>query len=600
MTAGALAVAVVATAVAVGALTRGETGAGPPRVLTHELTLGLGTARLQTDAAAISGDGRRIAHVAIDQRGVYSLYVRDVTEAVARPLPGTEGVRRVAFSNTNDEVAFTRVSLGPLTIVPLDGAPARVLAEDAQAWPVWGEGHVYFVNAELGISRVPIEGGAVERVTPVTEDGLVRVPSDVLPGEEVVLFTEFDGGSEAASVRVLSMDSGEMTTLTRGFGGVVRDGVLVYAAESQDRLMGVAFDPETLEVSGDAVMVVAGVASAGSLFGGAVFNVSRSGDLIHAPAGLIGDGRVRPVWVDRSGNVTTVPADWWISPVNSVSGLALSHDGTQLAVASGGAGQNDVELFVNDLRGGPLRRLSFEAPVSTRPFWSPDDREVFYFQDVTGSFLEGDLVARRADGSGGARTIVPSVGIGEGSWSRDGAWMIYRVGVPARRSRDIFALPAGAEASESIELVATDAVEQDPSLSPDGRWLLYQSNRSGQHEVYVRPFPRVGDGLQQISLAGGTEPRWAHSGREIFYKDEQARMVAVPVEAGSSRLEVGSHEVLFDASPFWSDPASPQYGVAPDDQRFLMLRGEGTGRWGLVATWNWIEQAKARVEETNR
>jgi hypothetical protein len=364
--------------------------------------------------------------------------------------------------------------------------------------------------------------------------------------------------------------------------------------------MGVAFDPAGLEASGAEVTLLSEIAPAGSLFGGAFFDLSPSGDLIHAPEGLIGDGRVRPVWVDRSGNVTAVPADWWISPVVGVSSLALSHDGTRLAVASGGAGPNDVELFVNDLRGGPLRRLAFDAPLNTRPFWGPGDREVFHFQDATGSFLEGDLVARRADGSGGARTIVPSVGIGDGAWSRDGAWMIYRVGVPARRSRDIFALPAGAEASESIELVATDAVEQDPSLSPDGRWLLYQSNRSGQHEVYVRPFPRVGDGLQQLSLAGGTEPRWAHSGREIFYKDDQARMVVAQVEAGPSGLQVSSHEVLFDATPFWSDPASPQYGVAPDDRRFLMLRGEGTGLRGLAVTWNWIEQAKSMVDEANR
>jgi Tol biopolymer transport system component len=302
------------------------------------------------------------------------------------------------------------------------------------------------------------------------------------------------------------------------------------------------------------------------------------------------------VWVDRTGNVARTPTEWRLSPIPSVSGMALSHGGNLLAV-SGGTDLSQVDLFVHDLRGGPIRRLPGDARVNTRPFWSPDDREIFYFVDPAGAYLQGNLVARRADGSGAVREVLSGVGIGSGSWDRDGEWMIFRVGVPARTSRDIFALRAGE--AEPIELVATEAVEQAPSLSPNGRWLLYQSDQSGRHEIYVRPFPDVNDGLQQISLDGGTEPRWAHSGREIFYRDFQGAMVAVEVQSSSGELRVTGRQALFDASPFWSDPASQQYDVAPDDARFLMLQPQGAGNQ-LFVVWNWLERAKSLIEEGNR
>ena len=593
VTAGALVVAAIALVVAAVAITRSE-GEVAPRVLAQELTLGVGGPRLPARDAEISSDGRTVVYRVTDRRGVQSLYARGVTESAARPLSSTEGVRYHAISPSSDQVAFTSVGLGRLSIVPLDGGAARVVAENAQSVPVWGEGYLYFLDDALTVSRVPIDGGAVERVIPPADDGLVRAPTDMLPGGDVLLFNEFQRGEPSGSVRALSIETGEMTTLAAGFGGVVRDGLLFYTAESRDQVIGVEFDSRTLSVSGPEVPVLSDIASGGA-FAGTTMNLSRSGDLIHAPSGSFVESAVRPVWVDRSGGVTTIANDWSFSPSIAITGIDLSHDGYRLAVASGV--ENRTELYIRDLRGGPVQRLAFEGPVNTRPFWSPDDREVYYFQDPSGSYLEGSMMARRADGSGSARQVLAGVGIGGGAWSRDGEWLIYRVGVPARPSRDIFALRSGS--SEPIELVATDAIEQAPSLSPNGRWLLYQSNRTGQHEVYVRPFPEVDAGLQQISLDGGTEPRWAHSGDEIFYRDSEGRMVSAGVDSDASELRVSERDVLFDASAFWSDPASQHYDVAPDDQRFLMLQREAAVN-RLIVTWNGLQQAKEMIEAESR
>jgi len=142
------------------------------------------------------------------------------------------------------------------------------------------------------------------------------------------------------------------------------------------------------------------------------------------------------------------------------------------------------------------------------------------------------------------------------------------------------------------------ATEQAPSLSPDGRWLLYQSDRLGEHNVFVRPFPGVDQGLVQVSLAGGTEPRWARSGTEIFYRDADGQMVSAQVDADTG-FRVTARDVLFDASAYWSDPAAQQYDVAPDDQRFIMLeRQPGSG--SLVVIWNWLDGVKARLREEGR
>ena len=138
------------------------------------------------------------------------------------------------------------------------------------------------------------------------------------------------------------------------------------------------------------------------------------------------------------------------------------------------------------------------------------------------------------------------------------------------------------------------SVVHPPSLSPDGRWLLYQSDRSGEHNVFVRPFPEVDQGLVQVSLDGGTEPRWARSGAEVFYRDADGQMVAATVGAEEG-FRVTARDVLFDASPYWSDPAAQQYDVAPGDERFIMLeRQPGSG--SLVVIWNWLAGVKARLE----
>jgi Tol biopolymer transport system component len=145
-----------------------------------------------------------------------------------------------------------------------------------------------------------------------------------------------------------------------------------------------------------------------------------------------------------------------------------------------------------------------------------------------------------------------------------------------------------------VPLVATAATEFFPSLSPDGRWLAYASNESGALEVYVRPFPTTATARWQVSTAGGGEPVWAHNGRELFYISGKGDMVAAEIRPGAV-LSVGAQHVLFSLAPFVRSGSFPSYAVAPDDNRFLLVReGDASQQGELVIAQSWAGELSRR------
>ena len=143
--------------------------------------------------------------------------------------------------------------------------------------------------------------------------------------------------------------------------------------------------------------------------------------------------------------------------------------------------------------------------------------------------------------------------------------------------------------------MATEFAEDQPTLSPDGRWLAYVSDETGQDEIYVVPFPNAGDAKWAVSTSGGGEPLWSHSGRELFYRNGQGEMVAVQVETEPT-FSPGQSEVLFSETQFQSGLNDAQYDVTPDDERFIMIRRVG-GEAGSHLIWvqNFFEELKERM-----
>jgi Tol biopolymer transport system component len=260
-------------------------------------------------------------------------------------------------------------------------------------------------------------------------------------------------------------------------------------------------------------------------------------------------------------------------PQGVIEAASLSPIGKAIAVQLSRDGRRDI--WIKQLPSGPFSRNTFGDTSSTRPSWSADGKEVLYVNDRAGAGA-GPAYSHRADGTGAARLLFASdtMDIGQIVASRDGRWLILRTAPVGSRTPDIIALKTGS--TTPVPLVTTPAPELFPALSPDGRWLAYTSSESGQPEVYVRPFPETSSAKWQISTAGGSEPAWASTGRELFYLNGKVEMVSAEIHVSPS-FSVGAQHVLFPASQFARPGPVPSFSLSPDNKRFLMVReSDGT------------------------
>jgi hypothetical protein len=179
--------------------------------------------------------------------------------------------------------------------------------------------------------------------------------------------------------------------------------------------------------------------------------------------------------------------------------------------------------------------------------------------------------------------------------SQDGQWIIARRVAGEVGNGDIYGGHVGDSAL--VPLVVGPAREVTPALSPDGKWLAYASDESGTFEVYVRPFPDVSTARWQVSTAGGTAPLWAHSGKELFFRNNRGDLVVAQVSATPS-FTIGAQRALFSLTPFPFAGPVQLYAISPDDKRFLMLRETAAGESGLlVVSEHWFEELKARAQK---
>ena len=178
-------------------------------------------------------------------------------------------------------------------------------------------------------------------------------------------------------------------------------------------------------------------------------------------------------------------------------------------------------------------------------------------------------------------------------YSSDSTWLVFREGQDA--AADIYAARLPLD-GVLVPLVVTEFQEWAVSLSPNGRWLAYVSNRSGRNEVYVRPFPDAHASLHQVSTNGGREPVWAHSGRELFYVNGANELVAVQVSSDPG-FAPGQQEVLFSVAAYLRNPGVTMYDVSPADRRFVMFRFDDDDPVApeLILVENWAEELRQRV-----
>ncbi len=476
--------------------------------------------------------------------------------------------------------------------------------------PPWGitwtedDTIIYAGRRTGGLLRVPSTGGSSLHSTAGEVRGSIasrRVCRDdepcCLPQKRA---RRLDGIRRKSSSRPST--TGERKVLLEGGTDAryVSTGHLVYA--HMGTLMAAPFDVEKLEVTGDPVALLDGVAQAvhGSInsldTGAARFSVSPSGTLAYVPGGVFPEDRRRLVWVDRTGAVEALDA-----PASAYWSPRLSPDGHRIALY-------DAEALIYDVRRGALTPLT-PGEQSSFPVWTPDGARVVYSQVSSGRARDPYWVP--ADGSGAPERVLEAEGTTvPGEWTPDGETLVYMASRPDSGS-DIWVLSIDGE-REPRPLLQGPSNEIEPSLSPDGSWLAYvsasgefatlgsQDEQSGNWvgaEVWVQPYPGPGARVQ-ISTNGGQEPIWAKDGRELFYRSHDPRQVMAVTIDTSSGLTPSRPRPLFD-DPFLRG-SRRNYDVAADG-RFLMIRREpmeleATNEIHIVQ--NWTKELEERVVPT--
>ena len=524
----------------------------------------------------VSRDGLTMVFRQQNASGQFLLWLRRWESLTATPIPGTVGGSNPVISPDGEEVAF--IAQGELKVTPLRGGVERLLAGSAVCCPRWGpDGYVYYSPIGRGVSRVPAAGGAVEEVTTRGQAEGAHGWFEVLPGGDVAVFSMWGGQPRIEAMR---LSTGERTVLTPGLKPyVMPTGHLVFASVD-GQILAASFDPDAMEL-GTPVPIVEGIMFTTNQ--SPLFSVSQTGTLVYWSGQS--DTELTPVWVDRAGRVQEIDPTWSVVGTPLTASLALSPNGDRLALSIQDPG-GTTDLQVKQLDTGPQQRLTFEGAINRRPTWSPDGRFVTFLSNRADQY---DIWTKRADASGDARLVLDwEQPINEVLYSPDGQWLIFR-----DAPDDIYGVPLAGD-SVPVGLVTTEFSERYITLSPNGRWLAYVSDAGGREEVYVVPFPDAGSALTIVSTNGGTEPLWAHSGDELFYRNEANQLVAVEVNADAS-FEVVQEEVLFSMADYLSADGYREYDVSPDDQRFVMFRTGEQGAVELIVVQNWLEELEARV-----
>jgi len=547
---------------------------------------------------AISPDGTHVAYVGNNGR---QLFVRAFDQTDSVPLAGVDFPGSVFIKPDGQWVGF--VGEFVLRKVATNGGAVQDLLKlgaRSMLGATWGErGTIIFATerTSTGLEQISEDGGATTVLTRPNRDrgeDYHAWPA-FLPGGQAVLFTILHTGSiDSAEIAVLDLSTGTHKVILRG-GSAARylpSGHLVYGAAGS--LRAVAFDLERLEVRGTPVPVVPQLLTTPN--GAADFDVASDGTLVYVRGGIEEPARTL-VWVDRQGREEPIPA-----PVRAYLYLRISPDGTRVAID---VRDQERDIWLWEFARRTLTRFTFAPRPDRFPVWSFDGRRVLYTSerpDTPAGAVTRNLFSQASDGTGVPEQLTRNTTTADKAptgVSPDGAWVILRDGEP--QGFDVSRLALGSD--HRIEpLVHTPFSEQNGEVSPDGRWLAYQSNDSGRSEIWVRPYPDVNGGRWLVSAGGGLQPLWSRDGKdaELFYRDLSGDLMRVAVERGSG-WAVGATTKLFGAGQYYfgaGEAFGRTYDISLDGRRFLMIKDVARDQSSaptILVVQNWFDELKALV-----
>ena len=502
----------------------------------------------------------------------FQIWLRPVASGEARPILGTEGGAFPFWSPDSQFVAF--FAGGKLKKVAIAGGPPVELTDAATGrGGSWSRDNVIVFDraSGLGLFQVSSGGGVPTAVTALAEEEDAHRWPYFLPDGRHFFYTAVTGTccppTKPGTIKIGSLDRNEPTlALLQADSSATYAFNRVLFARDQT-LMALAFDPDRRQLAGDAVPVTAPVSTEGSRYVSA--SVSENGTLVYAPGG--GSLNTQLTWFDRVGKILGTLGEGWLD-----ANLSLSPDERQVALALRSGSAANLDIWTIDVARNSRIRVTTDAKPEGWPVWSPNGTSIVFAsaaRGLGGPPEKARLIQTPASGTGAKEALLEAVGTASRpcgarqcillptDWSADGRFVLYTFSGTFPATSDIWALPLFGERKPS-SVIDTEFSERQGAFSPDGRWIAYASDETGQFNVYVQPFLRAG-AKHRISPNGGRNPHWRADSRELFYLDAAGAMTAVPIDL-TAISPAGLPTTLFPAAVVSNNN---MYAVTKDGQQ---------------------------------
>lgn len=548
--------------------------------LALEIPQALSFNDLYPDFAVISPDGQKVAFSATSN-GKSMLYVRDLDSAEAKLLPGSENPLDPFWSPDSKSVAYG--SNGKLKRSDLGGGNAQTLCDAARiVGGTWSKDGIIVFGPDYNtlLAQVSAKGGEPQTVNLQSDDiANERHANPVfMPDGRNFLFRRAIGNQTGINIKPIgvwlgSLDSPEIKQVLPDDTNVVYtpEGWLVYVRN--DSLVAQPFDTGSLTVSGEPTALITGQKNA--LGNNRRFSVSDNGILIWQGSW---ERDYQLTWFDREGKQTGLVGP--PAKVNSGQDPHISPDGKRLLIKR----NPPNTLWVIDLEKGTDFRIT--SDFGQIPVWSPDGTKIAYSRS-------GSVAIKSSNGLGEAENILSGT-VFPFSWSPDGRFIIFtKRGVKTRL--DIYTLSMDSERKETL-LLNSPYDENSVQISPDGKWLAYAADDTGNYEIYVQSFSpegKLGSDRKRISSAGANLPVWRRDGNELFFIDADGQLMAANVKTGGPEFAFDTPTALFKTRMLSRFGSTHEFDVSLDGQRFVIgtLVGEPTAPPPTVIL-NWTAALK--------
>jgi eukaryotic-like serine/threonine-protein kinase len=545
---------------------------------------------VETHNLSLAPDGRRIAFIAtID--GKRMLWMRSFDELSAQPILGTEGAYSPFWSPDSRYVAF----FADRKLKKLEASNSSLqtlcnLSGEIDTVGTWSRDGIILFNDQFNDTQpgnVTSPDKSSSAIYRVADSGgtpaLLLKPNDLEPtwvhflpdGRHFLFYGR--GKPEANGIYVTSVDSPNPELVFKGGYSRVEyapPGYLLYVREGT--LLAQPFDEKSLRITGEPSTVVSRLPYFDKT-GWSEFSVSQTGSLVYATNSWTS----RLVLFDRTGREVGqvgTTGESLIGTSGEYNSLKLSPDGQKVALAINDIRIGSADIWIHDLARNTRTRSVFGPADDADVVWSPDGLRFAFFSCCEGP---STLYVKDVNETGKGQPLLSSGFRSPWDWSADGRFIIYSENAPTT-NRDLWVLPLFGE-QKPYPFLQTEFNETYAQFSPDGRFVAYVSNESGNDEVYVALFDNPRE-KWRISTAGGSQPRWRRDGKELFYVGPDNNLMAAPIRLGQN-IDSGTPLKLFQVD-------LTVYDVMPDGQRFLISTTKGTQVLPFIVTLNWTSDLK--------